>query len=87
MGCSQIVTLTSVTGRYFVLPDTVRRSIWESTGLRSRHVNEYTFDYDDFVMKAKEAVRSWVQDQFCGSVSSFLNVAFSLSSTSAINAP
>lgn len=52
------------TAEYFVLGYELRKSIWESTNLRQQRLHQHMFDYDDFVVKAKEAVRAWARDNF-----------------------
>lgn len=49
---------------YFVLERELRKSIWEKTNLRQQRLHQHMFDYDDFVVKAKEAVRAWARDNF-----------------------
>ncbi|KAG8941219.1 hypothetical protein FRC04_004671 [Tulasnella sp. 424] len=46
---------------YFVLPSELRRTIWDGTNLQSQKIRRHVFDYDDFVIKAKEAVGSWAR--------------------------
>ncbi|KAG8906950.1 hypothetical protein FRC01_007859 [Tulasnella sp. 417] len=54
--------MTSI--RYFVLSHELRQSIWEKTNLRTQKLHQNMFDYDDLVVKAKEAVRAWARDKF-----------------------
>lgn len=70
--------------RYFVLPSELRRSIWAGTKLQSQKIRKHVFDYDDFVIRAKDAVGSWARDRlrvdvslihFCVSEAHFLNVS------------
>lgn len=49
--------------RYFVLPFELRKTIWEGTKLQRQTVRKHVFDYDDFVIKAKDAVSSWARDR------------------------
>lgn len=48
---------------YFVLPYELRKKIWTETKLQSQTVRKRVFDYDDFVIKAKDAIRSWARDR------------------------
>ena len=48
--------------RYFVLPNVIRREIWEKTGIPRRTVMRTLLDYDAAVIKTKEAVMSWAGD-------------------------
>lgn len=48
---------------YFVLPFELRKTIWEGTKLQRQTVRKHVFDYDDFVIKAKDAVSSWARDR------------------------
>ncbi|KIO23020.1 carbohydrate-binding module family 13 protein [Tulasnella calospora MUT 4182] len=48
---------------YFVLPYELRKSIWEGTALQRQNVRKHVFDYDNFVIKAKDAVISWGRDR------------------------
>lgn len=49
---------------YFVLSHELRQAIWEETNLRKQKVHQHMFDYDDFVVKAREAVRAWTRDRY-----------------------
>ncbi|KAG8916160.1 hypothetical protein FRC01_003323 [Tulasnella sp. 417] len=42
---------------YIVIPHEVRRSLWDSTKLLRQPVRPGVFDYNDFVIKAKDALR------------------------------
>jgi len=46
-----------------LLPDDMRKSVWEGSGLRTQLVRPQVFDQDQFVIKAKEAVISTFRDQ------------------------
>lgn len=48
---------------YFVLPHKLRNTIWEGTKLLRQSVRKGTFDYDDFVIKVKDAVNTWARDR------------------------
>jgi len=48
--------------QYFVLPDVLRNSIWENTGLRRQPLRRHIFDYEDFVIQAKGAATTWARD-------------------------
>lgn len=61
--------------RYFVLSHELRQAIWEETNLRKQKVHQHMFDYDDFVVKAREAVRAWTRDRYTNAVRTLLNVA------------
>ncbi|KIO17421.1 hypothetical protein M407DRAFT_32914 [Tulasnella calospora MUT 4182] len=50
--------------RYIVLPYELRKPIWNETGLLDQAICRNTFDYDDFVIKAKDAMNSWARDNF-----------------------
>ncbi|KIO25705.1 carbohydrate-binding module family 13 protein [Tulasnella calospora MUT 4182] len=50
--------------QYLVLPSQLRSTIWEGTKLLRQTVRKGTFDYDDFVIKAKDAVKTWARDRF-----------------------
>ncbi|KAG8911654.1 hypothetical protein FRC01_005599 [Tulasnella sp. 417] len=47
---------------YFVLPDTLRNTIWSQTKLLAQPVCKIVFDYDSFVIKTKGAVNTWARD-------------------------
>ncbi|KAG8992789.1 hypothetical protein FRB90_000900 [Tulasnella sp. 427] len=49
--------------QYFVLPHTLRTTIWEGTKLARQSVRNGTFDYDDFLIKMKDAVNTWARDR------------------------
>ncbi|KAG8912337.1 hypothetical protein FRC01_005147 [Tulasnella sp. 417] len=49
--------------QYFVLPSKLRDTIWDGTKLLRQHVRTGTFDYDDFVIKVKDAVNTWARDR------------------------
>ncbi|KAG8908017.1 hypothetical protein FRB99_000835 [Tulasnella sp. 403] len=51
--------------RYFVVPDTIRRAIYDSTELERQPLRPQIFDFDDFVIKAKEAVVAWACGHIC----------------------
>ncbi|KAG9040654.1 hypothetical protein FS837_000358 [Tulasnella sp. UAMH 9824] len=55
--------------QYFVLPYELRKSIWERTNLQRQTVRKHVFDYDNFVIKAKDAVISWGRDRLLVDVS------------------
>ncbi|KAG8894892.1 hypothetical protein FRC01_012686, partial [Tulasnella sp. 417] len=40
---------------YFVLPYELRKTIWDGTRLQRQTVRKHVFDYDDFVIKSKDA--------------------------------
>jgi len=48
--------------QYFVLPHLIRTSIWENTNLRLQPLRHLVFDYEDFVIKTKDAATTWVRD-------------------------
>lgn len=47
---------------YFVIPQRLRNIIWNQTKLLNQPIYKNTFDYDDFVIKAKDAVNTWARD-------------------------
>lgn len=49
---------------YFVLPHAVRQLLWEGTKLLRQPVRIGVFDYNDFVIRAKDAVSSWARDTY-----------------------
>lgn len=56
--------------RYFVIPQRLRNIIWNQTKLLNQPIYKNTFDYDDFVIKAKDAVNTWARDSLRVRVSS-----------------
>ena len=48
--------------RYFIVPEQQIRSLWDKAGLRTQPLRKHTFDHDDFVIKAKETISTWVKD-------------------------
>jgi len=48
--------------QYLVIPEELRREIWDRAGLRTQPLRKHVFDHDDFVIKAKEAVTTWARD-------------------------
>lgn len=55
--------------RYFVLPSKLRETIWDGTKLLRQSVRKGAFDYDDFVIKVKDAVNTWARDRLRKDVS------------------
>lgn len=55
--------LTKTRTRYFVLPHELRNTIWNETKLLNQAICRNTFNYDDFVIKAKDAMNSWARDK------------------------
>lgn len=53
---------------YFVLPYEFRQSLWRNTKLSNQPLRPGIFDYNDFVIKAKEAVSSWARDRYAAQV-------------------
>ncbi|KAG8992788.1 hypothetical protein FRB90_000899 [Tulasnella sp. 427] len=49
--------------QYFVLPYELRKTIWEGTKLQRQAVRKHVFDYDNFVIKSKDAVSTWARDR------------------------
>ncbi|KIO23021.1 carbohydrate-binding module family 13 protein [Tulasnella calospora MUT 4182] len=49
--------------QYFVLPNKLRDTIWDGTKLLRQPVRTGTFDYDDFVIKVKDAINTWARDR------------------------
>lgn len=49
--------------RYFVLVSEFRNNIWNGTKLLRQEVRRSTFDYDGFVIRAKDAVNTSVRDR------------------------
>ncbi|KAG8964197.1 hypothetical protein FRC00_003443 [Tulasnella sp. 408] len=49
---------------YFVLPHELRQQIWKDTKLARQPVRAGVFDYNDFVIRSKDAVSSWARDKF-----------------------
>jgi len=54
----------SLEAQYLVIPEELRRQIWDRAGLRLQPLRKHIFDHDDFVVKAKEAVTTWARDNF-----------------------
>ncbi|KAG8894902.1 hypothetical protein FRC01_012679, partial [Tulasnella sp. 417] len=48
---------------YFILPSDLRNIIWNGTKLLRQEVRRSTFDYDGFVIKAKDAVNTSIRDR------------------------
>ncbi|KAG8911653.1 hypothetical protein FRC01_005598 [Tulasnella sp. 417] len=47
---------------YWVLPYELRKTLWDETKLLDQAICRNTFDYDDFVIKAKDRMNSWARD-------------------------
>lgn len=50
--------------RYIMVPCELRKEIWKKAGLQFALIKKGTFDYDDFVIKMKEAVTSWARQEY-----------------------
>ncbi|KIO33511.1 hypothetical protein M407DRAFT_17762 [Tulasnella calospora MUT 4182] len=50
--------------QYLILPSKLRGAIYDETNLFHQAVRKGTFDYGDFVIKAKDAVKTWARDRF-----------------------
>lgn len=50
--------------QYFVLPSDLRKSIWQGTNLLRQPLRPHLFDYDDFVIRAKDAITVWARNRF-----------------------
>lgn len=55
--------------RYFVLRTDVRRKVWEETKLLRQPILSHFFDYDDFVIRMKDATTHRVRNHFQADVS------------------
>lgn len=49
---------------YLVLPSKLRETIWSEAKLLDQPICKNTFDYDSFVIKARDAVNTWARDRF-----------------------
>ncbi|KIO23032.1 carbohydrate-binding module family 13 protein [Tulasnella calospora MUT 4182] len=55
--------------QYFVLRKETRRNLWQAAKLLRQPVRSHFFDYDDFVIRMKEAATRWVTDRYKADVS------------------
>lgn len=55
-----------------MVPSELRKEIWRNAGLQFAVIRPGTFDYDDFVVKMKDAVASWARQEYRVDVSVLL---------------
>ncbi|KIO17417.1 hypothetical protein M407DRAFT_172304 [Tulasnella calospora MUT 4182] len=57
--------------QYFVLRNETRRTLWQGANLLHQPIRSHLFDYDDFVIRMKEATTRWAMNRFQADVPGF----------------
>ncbi|KIO17420.1 hypothetical protein M407DRAFT_32913 [Tulasnella calospora MUT 4182] len=82
----QLLQLYEDSSQYFVLPSELRKSIWQETNLLRQPIRPHLFDYDDFVIRAKDAATGWARNRFQADIRGY-SVLFGIIYGKAKNGP